>query len=246
MRACVRRRAACVCDLRKAFTILRSTTSCACRLPARRQFSIPQRKGGGHWDDFEVVRQELQPFLHTVQPGPASYRQCSETDRLALTDRSLIKDTASAFSCSSSSQNAGDNGSASQGSGSGSAVTVSCSDSRPTGNNGTESGKVQEQPRSSGGICSENGVQLQHRMPTQQELIAAGRMDLLNAMRVWGGFTAVADLMGVHPNTRYFPPDAPTVPLKFTSHLRHSANVVLLGTIQLHVQPSKHQAVDYW
>ena len=42
-------------------------------------------------------------------------------------------------------------------------------------------------------------------MPTQQELVAAGRMDLLNAMRLWGGFTAVADLMGVRPNTRYIP-----------------------------------------
>ena len=48
-----------------------------------------------------------------------------------------------------------------------------------------------------------NGSGIQYRMPTQQELIAAGRMDLLNAMRTWGGFTAVADLMGVLPNTRY-------------------------------------------
>jgi len=33
-------------------------------------------------------------------------------------------------------------------------------------------------------------------------LMAAGRMDLLNAVRLWGGFTAVADRLGVLPNTR--------------------------------------------
>lgn len=202
----------------KAFTVCRSTTSCACRLPPHRQFSIPQRKGGGHWDDFEVVRLELQPFLHIVQPGPETHRQCAQTNSLAPTDRSLIKDRASAFSCSSS-QNAGHNGSSTQGGDSSSTAAVSCSDSRPKGSSGTDSGEVWEQPHSSGAICSENGVQLQHRMPTQQELIAAGRMDLLNAMRVWGGFTAVADLLGVHPNTRYFSPHAPTVPFKVTARL---------------------------
>lgn len=41
-----------------------------------------------------------------------------------------------------------------------------------------------------------------YKMATQQELMAADRMDLLNAVRLWGGFTAVADRMGALPNTR--------------------------------------------
>ena len=162
------------------------------------------------------MRQELQPFLHTVKPGPETYRESAETGSLAPPDQSLTTDTASALSYSSS-QNAGKNGSMTQGNVSSSTTAVSCSDSRSKAGNGPDSFEVQKKPPSSGAICSEKGGQLQHRMPTQQELIAAGRMDLLNAMRVWGGFTAVADLMGVHPNTRYtltpFPPlPPPTYP----------------------------------
>lgn len=43
---------------------------------------------------------------------------------------------------------------------------------------------------------------LQLRMVSQQELEGAGRMDLLHAVRTWGGFTAVADRLNVLPNTR--------------------------------------------
>lgn len=39
-------------------------------------------------------------------------------------------------------------------------------------------------------------------MPSQQELTDFGRMDLLHAVRLWGGFTTVADRLGVLPNTR--------------------------------------------
>ena len=226
---------------RKAFTDIRSTASCACRLPAQRQFSIPQRKDGGHWDDFEIVRKELQPFLHIVKPGPESYRQSAETGSLALDDGSLIRGGADALCCSSS-QNAGNNGASTQASDSSSTATVSCSNSQTKGGNSTESGQAQEQPQSSTAISKKNGVELQHRMPTQQELIAAGRMDLLNAMRVWGGFTAVADLMGVHPNTRYphspgLSPSPVSYPSTVTACLWHSLHIALccMVTSTLHV-----------
>ena len=42
----------------------------------------------------------------------------------------------------------------------------------------------------------------QLRMPSHQELVGAGRMDLLHAVRSWGGSTAVADRLGILPNTR--------------------------------------------
>lgn len=172
----------------------------ACRLPAQRQFSVPQRKGCGHWDDFAVVRQELQPFLHIVQPGPDTYHQSAGTGSLGLDDQSLISNSTSALSCSSSSQNAGNSRSSTQESDGSSIDTVSCSDSQPKESSSSDSSKAVEQAQSNEAIT--NGAQLQHRMPTQQELISAGRMDLLNAMRMWGGFTAVADMMGVHPNSR--------------------------------------------
>lgn len=76
--------------------------------------------------------------------------------------------------------------------------------SEPQGDS-TGKAAAQDQLLSNGAVGSGDGLQVQHRMPTQQELVAAGRMDLLNATRLWGGFTAVADLMGVRPNTRYTP-----------------------------------------
>lgn len=71
----------------------------------------------------------------------------------------------------------------------------------PPASRGTPSGQGQQAVTKGGAtLC---GSKACWKMPTQQELTAAGRMDLLNAVRTWGGFTAVADRMGVLPNTRY-------------------------------------------
>lgn len=56
--------------------------------------------------------------------------------------------------------------------------------------------------RAQGGAGSQGQAEYQLRMPSHQELEGAGRMDLLHAVRCWGGFTAVADRLKVLPNTR--------------------------------------------
>ena len=188
---------------------MRCQTSITCRLPAQRQFSIPQRKGGGHWDDFEVVRQELHPFLHIIEQAPGTHHHSAETSSHTLDAQCCPRSTGGAVH--GSSHAADSNGAAMNGSHSGSTAPSSSTGSQQRGNSIGEQ-TTQERLDSSGDVLSEKGVQVQHRMPTQQELIAAGRMDLLNAMRLWGGFTAVADMMGVRPNTRYIPPPPPLPP----------------------------------
>lgn len=175
----------------------------ACSLPVQRQFSIPQRKEGGHWHDFEVVRRELQPFLHPVQPPSHSHNQCMHPASLPLDHTQLPTSKGNSIDNGvHQSNNENDPLSSSQnGTGTTAAgVTVrGCSKQLKGREGGKAVGSSQAQPNGSSG----GGNGGQHRMPTQQELNAAGRMDLLNAMRVWGGFTAVADRMGVLPNTRY-------------------------------------------
>lgn len=114
------------------------------RLPPQRHFKIGKRKASGHWQNFNTLQQELQPFLHPVSNDP------------------LIHE---------------------------------CHREGPNCDQQTPLSKGQA-------MSSSSGQQACHKMPTQQELMTAGRMDLLNAVRLWGGFTAVADRMGVLPNTR--------------------------------------------
>jgi len=118
------------------------------RMPAQHDFKIGQRKASGHWQDFETLKQELQPYLHPIlQPGPGSDDPTAEPQRHC------------------------------------------------------HAAGVQQQAFSKGkGVMSSSPAGC--KMATQQELMAAGRMDLLNAVRLWGGFTAVADRMGALPNTR--------------------------------------------
>ena len=120
-------------------------------MPAQHNFKFGQRKASGHWQDFETLKQELQPYLHPIcQPGHGSDDLTVEPQ----TRRRAAGVRQQAFS-------------------KGKGVMVTSS--------------------------SQQGC---YKMATQQELTAAGRMDLLNAVRVWGGFTAVADRLGARPNTR--------------------------------------------
>ena len=120
------------------------------REPAQHDFKIGQRQAIGHWQDFETLRRELQPFLHPIPethhgndgPCPQQLQHC-----------------------------------------------------RTTG--------FQQQAFSKGHCLPSSSRQGCWKMVTQQELMAAGRMDLLHAVRLWGGFTHVADRLGVLPNTRY-------------------------------------------
>lgn len=166
-------------------------------LPAERQFSVPQRKNGGHWNDFEVVRGELQPFLHIIDQGPDAQHLSAKAGSLTPDGKPCVKSSRDAFD---SNILAAHSSGASHGSSGGSTAARIASVSLPRGNS-TDTGTAQDQLPSNG--AGPSGVQAHHRMPTQQELVAAGRMDLLNAIRLWGGFTAVADLMGVRPNTRH-------------------------------------------
>ncbi len=118
-------------------------------MPAQHDFKIGQRKASGHWQDFETLKQELQPYLHPIlEPGPGS------DDPTAVSQRHH------------------------------------------------HAAGVRQQAFSKGKGVMSSSQQGCCKMATQQELMAAGRMDLLNAVRLWGGFTAVADRMGALPNTR--------------------------------------------
>ena len=194
-------------------------SSCICRLPAQRQFSIPQRKEGGHWNDFELVRQQLQPFLRPVTPHPHSlpastttllqYSQGPSTGNNSEASREQCQ-TAGLQAVGSvhrgvhASSTAVMNGAAAQRN---RPIAVPSNIFTPLDGETAEDGQkcnFQHDDSSEADVVSQaSGARGQHRMPTQQELTAAGRMDLLNAVRVWGGFTAVADLMGVLPNTRF-------------------------------------------
>ncbi|DBA97292.1 TPA: Low molecular weight phosphotyrosine protein phosphatase, variant 3 [Trebouxia sp. C0004] len=122
-------------------------------MPAQHDFKIGQRKASGHWQDFEILKQELQPYLHPMhQPGPG---KVEPDDPTAEPQRHC--------------QAAG----------------------------------LRQQAFSKGKGVTSSSQQGSYKMATQQELMAAGRMDLLNAVRLWGGFTAVADRLGVLPNTRH-------------------------------------------
>ena len=119
------------------------------RMPAQHDFKIGQRKASGHWQDFETLKQELQPYLHPIlQPGSGS----------------------------------GDPTAESQGH--------------------RHAAGIRQQAFSKGKGVMSSSQQGCYKMATQQELMTADRMDLLNAVRVWGGCTAVADRMGALPNTR--------------------------------------------
>lgn len=119
-------------------------------MPAQHGFKIGQRKASGHWQDFETLKQELQPYLHPIlQPGPGSGDPTAESQRHC------------------------------------------------------HAAGVRQQAFSKGTGVMSSSQQGCYKMATQQELMAADRMDLLNAVRLWGGFTAVADRMGALPNTRH-------------------------------------------
>ena len=119
------------------------------RMPAQHGFKIGQRKASGHWEDFETLKQELQPYLHPIlQPGPGSDNPTAASQRHH------------------------------------------------------HAAGVRQQIFSKGKGVMSSSQQGCYKMVTQQELMGAGRMDLLNAVRLWGGFTAVADRMGALPNTR--------------------------------------------
>lgn len=173
-----------------------------CRLPPQRQFSIPQRKTGGHWDDFEVVRRELQPYLHVIHPGPETHHLCAAAGSLPSDSQPCCISSVDAVD--SNNHDAHSNGGSTRESHRSSTATMMARGSQPQSHS-TGEGAVQDRLLRNGGGGSGNGLKVQHSMPTQQELVAAGRMDLLNATRLWGGFTAVADLMGVRPNNRYNP-----------------------------------------
>lgn len=117
---------------------------------AQHTFKIGQRQAIGHWQDFETLRRELQPFLHPIPeahhghdgPPPQHLQHCCTTG-------------------------------------------------------------FQQQMYLEGHCLPSSSQQGCLKMVTQQELMAAGRMDLLHAVRLWGGFTHVADRLGVLPNTRH-------------------------------------------
>lgn len=145
------------------------------------------------------MRGELQPFLHIIDQGPDAQHLSAKAGSLTPDGKPCVKSSRDAFD---SNILAAHSSGASHGSSGGSTAARIASVSLPRGNS-TDTGTAQDQLPSNG--AGPSGVQAHHRMPTQQELVAAGRMDLLNAIRLWGGFTAVADLMGVRPNTRYTP-----------------------------------------
>lgn len=196
----------------------------------QRQFSIPQRKEGGHWQDLDLVRQELQPFLHPVTPQPHNCN-CSAEKTSPLQHRAgrPKKKSNKCAANGSSHQPEGKTPQAKACHRQNGSSTATANVQGTQHNNQPSNGQVETdvavtqlttngieitqgphgQPGSNGAVAAviggadKGGSRMEYRMPTQLELIAAGRMDLLNAMRVWGGFTAVADLMGILPNTRY-------------------------------------------